>query len=210
MGFSKKIETESGTVGIWELSENAEQLAKKFTFAKQEKSDFDKLRIEKRKKEFLAVRLLIEKLLGSKTELIYSKDGTPQLKDKSLQISISHSAELAAVILSKKQAGIDAENIFRNTEKVAKRFLSDSEYKSSAQNNNPELSRIIYWSAKEAIFKCTSVQEIQFNKQIIIHPFKVENSGQISGRLETVTKTEFFNLSYFFYGNNVIVYCVEG
>lgn len=209
MAFAKKTETDFGTIGIWELSETVAQLQNKFYFTPSEKTEFEKLKIEKRQKEFLAVRMLIEKLIGEKTELLYSNTGQPQLKNKDLSISISHSAEYAAVFISDKKAGIDIENIFRDTQKVARRFLTGPEMKMTETSRNPELARIICWSAKEAIYKCTMENSVEFNRQIKIHPFTVENNGQLSGQLETNRKLELYDLWYFFYGNNVVVYCVE-
>lgn len=209
MAFAKQIKTETGIIGIWELSESAEQLITKFRFLRIEKEEFNKLNIEKRKIEYLAIRLLLEKMLGRKEQLNYGKKGNPLIKDSILHISISHSAELAVVFISEKSAGIDAENIFRNTYRVARRYLSDPEYQTAMSSKHPALSRIMYWSAKEAIFKCTPEQEISFTEQIKIFPFNIKNEGEISGRLETKEKRRNFDCRYLFYGNNVIVYCVE-
>ncbi|HKJ77960.1 MAG TPA: 4'-phosphopantetheinyl transferase superfamily protein [Prolixibacteraceae bacterium] len=210
MAFVKEIKTETGSIGIWEISENVEQLQKRFNYTTAEKEEFVKLKNEKRRKEYLAVRCLLNQMRGNKEELLYFESGKPHLKNRDISLSVSHSAELVTVFISKKNAGIDTENIFRNTQKVAPRFLSDSEIQTIAKSKSPDLSRIIYWSAKEAIFKCTFRKEIQFNSQIKIHPFQVENHGHFSGQLETGHKLDFFDLEYFFYGNNVVVYCVEG
>ncbi len=209
MPFAKKTKTETGITGIWELTESAEQLRKNFNFTSNEKAEFIQIKNEKRKKEYLAVRLLIEALINKKPVLHYGKAGNPYLINHPFNISISHSAELATVFLSEKKAGIDTENIFRNTEKIASRFLSGSEYKTVKQNSNPQLTGIMYWSAKEAIFKCASVQDVNFKSQIRIYSFPIQNMGQFKGTLHTSRKIINYNLYYFFYGNNVIVYCVE-
>ena len=209
MPFAKKSETENGIAGIWELTDSVEQLRKNFNFTRNEKTEFGQLKNEKRKKEYLAVRLLTEKLLDKKPDIHYRKAGNPYLKNHTLNISISHSAELITVFLSEKIAGIDAENIFRNTEKITRRFLSDSEFKTTTQSNNRQLAFVMYWSAKEAIFKCASVQNVNFKNQIRVFPFSIKNEGQLRGSLKTEKDFRNFDLWYFFYGNNVIVYCVE-
>ena len=209
MAFAKQLNTAIGIVGIWELSESSDQLRNKFSFSRTEKEEFSQLKIEKRKVEYLSVRLLLEKIVGRKAELNYSKTGKPYIKDSNLHVSISHSAELAVVFLSEKNAGIDAENIFRNTQKAGKRYLSEPEYQTAMSSKHAALARIMYWSAKEAIFKCTPEQEISFANQIKIFPFNIQNEGELSGRLETAEKFRKFHCRYLFYGNNVIVYCVE-
>ncbi len=209
MGFAKKIEHELGITGIWKLEEKNEDLIAVFNFSKSEKLQFNELKSEKRKKEFLAVRLLLEKLNGKKTELFYGINRNPYLENNKLNISISHSAELVTIFLSEKKCGIDTENINRNTEKIASRFLTANEMHETGSHKNPALARIIYWSAKEAIYKCALEKEIRFNSQIAVEPFNIENEGKFRGALNTLSKSATFDLRYLFFGNNIVVYCVE-
>lgn len=209
MPFIKKIKNSSGTIGIWELSETSSEILSRFHFSNTEKATFEKIKNEKRKKEFLAVRILLKKILNNKTEIGYGNNGKPKLINSRLNISISHSANLAVVLLSEKTAGIDVENIQRNIASVARRFLSEKEMKQILQEQNLQGAQILYWSAKEAIFKCSGTQDIRFNTQIIIHPFKIEKEGHFSGTLSKNENTKHYTLKYFFLQNNVIVYCVE-
>lgn len=209
MAFVKQIKNRQGILGIWELTEPSDVLAVKFNFSKDEKIRFGTLKLEKRKKEFLAVRLLIEILLGRKTEIYYGKNGNPHIKNSKFNISISHSAELVVVFLSEKKCGIDTENINRNTASVATKYLAPNEMEAIQKCKDQELARIVYWGAKEAIYKCALEMEVQFNTQIITESFTVGSRGSFSARLFKQNKSRLFNLWYFFSGNNVIVYCVE-
>ena len=206
MPFLKKIKTEVGLLGIWKLSDTSEKLEKKISFNPTEQQEYAKIRLEKRKKEYLAARLLLKKLLGYKPEIMYTETGKPVLNNSSLHISISHSAQLLTVILSEKKIGIDVENTKRNIDKVAKRFLHKDEFNHISTLTSSQETKTIYWSAKEAIFKCSDTQSIEFNEHIYIHPFETETEGSLSGTLNNLTQ---FRLWYFFYKNNVIVYCVE-
>ena len=116
MAIVKIIETNAGKLGIWKLSESSETLTGLYPFSKSEKSEFNLIKSEKRKKEFLAVRILLVKMLHSKTRILYNSNGKPYLKSSILNISISHSPELVTILLSEKNAGIDVENINRKTE----------------------------------------------------------------------------------------------
>lgn len=207
MPFSKKIETPEGVIGIWELAENSSELRAGFQFSNSEKATFENLKIEKRKKEFLAVRLLLKKILGQKAEIIYDETGKPKIKNSRLNISISHSAQLAVVFLSQKNIGIDAENIRRNIHPVVNRFLSEKEKEQTNNEPDTQTAQIIYWCAKEAIFKCCREKDIQFNTEILIQPVKTPLS--LHGKLVKNNRTGYFNLMYFFHQNNVVVYCVE-
>ena len=210
MAFVKKIEIEQGTIGIWQLNESSEDMTKNFNFSNDEAIQFDKLKLEKRKREFLAVRFLLKILLKNKTELSYGENGNPHLKNSTLNISISHSAELAVIFLSNVNCGIDTENITRNTLKIATRYLNHEELETTQKNNEPALARIIYWGAKEAIYKCALEKEIEFNNHIYLEYFAVNDTGSFGGKLQYGNNNlRFFNLWYTFFGNNVIVYCVE-
>lgn len=206
MPFTEKIKTESGLLGIWKICESSSDLAANFQFSESEKEEFDRFKIDRRKIEFLAVRLLLQELLNKKVEIQYHKTGKPKLKTSKLNISISHSSKFVVILLSNKKIGIDVEDTERNIEKIATRFLHNSELKNIQNTNNQQVAKIICWGAKEAIFKCTEKQNIEFKEQILIDPFELKNKGKFTA---TLNKTIHYNLWYIKIENNVIVYCVE-
>lgn len=209
MPFLKKIATSAGLIGIWKLTEDSFKLSTKIDLFEEDRIRFESFKIEKRRKEFLATRILLNILTEQKSQICYANSGRPMLEKSSKKISISHSADLAVVLLSEKEAGIDVENTDRKIERITKRFLSNAEIQQIEKSDTPQVLRIIYWSAKEAIFKCTNEEKIQFNKQIEILPFELKKEGHFQGKLKTTSKTFEFTLGYFFVENNVIVYCVE-
>lgn len=209
MPVVKKIETNFGLLGIWQLSESSEELLRDFDFCPAEKAEFKKRTSENRKKEYLASRLLLKKLLGEKTHIHYSKSGRPEINIKNRHISISHSSDFLGILISDKAVGLDIENTNRKIERIEKRFLCKEEQDFLKQTENPAIEKILYWSAKEAIFKCTNETGIQFNKQIIIKPFRLKNAGKCYGTLCTSTSTILYRLEYFFLKKNVVIYCAE-
>jgi phosphopantetheinyl transferase len=207
MPFSKKIETAEGVIGIWELTGNSSELESIFQFSDAEKATYKKFKIEKRKKEFLAVRLLLNEILGKKTEIIYDESGQPKIANNNYKISISHSAQLAVIFLSEKNIGIDAENIHRHIHPLVHRFLSEKEKEQTSNTPDTQTAQVIYWCAKEAMFKCSREKNIQFNTEILIQP--ATTPGELSGQVLKNNRTEQFKLGYFFHQNNVVVFCVE-
>lgn len=206
MALSEKIITEAGLLGIWEISESSDDLFSIFKFSETEKNEFSKIKAERRKTEYLAVRLLLQELLNKKQEIQYQQSGKPELKSIKKNISISHSSNFIVILLSDKKIGIDVEVAQRDIEKVATRFLHKNELKQIHNESNQQLAKILYWSAKEAIFKCTDEQHIEFRDHIFIDPFTIEKEGKFTG---TLNKKVRYNLCYLLYQNNVIVYCVE-
>ncbi len=209
MPFVKKIEVENGLIGIWEITETADSLISDFHFSKDEETDFQKFKGEKRQKEYLITRLLLQHLLGEKTEIAYQESGRPQLKNSAKQISISHSAEFVAIFISNELAGIDVENMNRNIDRVTKRFLHPDELAWIEKSDHHQISKMLCWCAKEAIFKCSCENGVQFDKQIFIPPFDIGKTDFFNGRLITENGVENYKLWYFYFGNNLIVYCVE-
>ena len=80
-------------LGIWKSDETTEQL-----LASLEHKDWyrEKLAVfsEKRKHEWLSVRVLLKALCGEEKEIAYYSSGRPYLKDGSRYISISHTCLL--------------------------------------------------------------------------------------------------------------------
>jgi phosphopantetheinyl transferase len=209
MPFEKKINVPGGIIGIRSLIESSEILLAQHKLSETDQQRFDKLKIERRKKEFLTTRILLKNILGENQIIEYHSSGKPKLKDSKKNISISHSADFAAIYISNKKIGIDIEQTSRNIDKVATRFLHPKEKEFISDLKDQQKAKILFWSAKEAIFKCSDFQGIQFSEQIIIEPFNMELKGTFNGSLLLVEKNVKFKLHYLFLENNVMVYCVE-
>ncbi len=209
MAFLKNIETGFGVVGIWEITETLAELEIFYDLQKNDSQELSRISAERRKKEFLIVRILLKQMLGFAPEIVYENSGKPKLANSTLNISISHSSDLVVVFLSEKNIGIDVERLDRNIDKVAPRFLHSSEMDFVEKNKNQQQLKIILWSAKEAIFKSCREQGIQFNSEIIIQPFSDAEDSMFSGKHINKTSTNNFKLWFFICKNNVVVYCVE-
>ena len=209
MPLVKKIKAEAGILEIWELIETIYELERIFNFSEKEREEYQQIKNERRKAEYLSIRIMTQQILGKKVEIAYLPSRKPVLKNDTSFISVSHSKNLVAVLITKKHhVGIDTELIDRNIDRVAKRFLSAEEVNHIRQFKNQQIGKILYWCAKESIFKCTPHDGIQFNSQILIIPFRHENKGSFFGMLKTDSGHENFKLWYFPFKNNMVVYCV--
>lgn len=207
--ISELPEDQKGMLGIWELSEPCSALLREFCFSDNEQLEFNNIKNDKRKCEFLAVRLLLQKMMQKKKELHYTGSGKPILEEN-IHISISHSSELAVVLLTEKPAGVDVESIHRKTDKIAARYLSDSELQHIEKTQDPAFTRILYWCAKEALFKCTPEKGIDFKNQLLIKPFlPASGSGNFDGHHLINNQLINFVFHYSIMNNNAIVYCFE-
>jgi 4'-phosphopantetheinyl transferase len=102
MPFEKKTTIPAGIIGIWKLNDSLEDLIGQCQLSDSEQQRFNKLIAERRKKEFLATRILLENLRGKNQQITYNDSGKPFLKGTSINISISHSADFATIFISEK------------------------------------------------------------------------------------------------------------
>jgi phosphopantetheinyl transferase len=173
-------------MGVWKVTESAGELLSLLT---QTKATFlfpDKIHTERRKTEWLAVRVLLKELLGEATAIAYHTNGAPYLPDKDLCISISHTKGYVAVLLSDTPpAGIDIEYRASRILNVRSRFLSPEE-DSHIDPAREADHLLIHWCAKETLFKMMGQSDVDFANQMHIHPFPCNKSGNL---LITETRT---------------------
>ena len=152
MPLIEKIYPEDGIIGLYKMTEEPEELEKRYAEIFQEEPLVGNFQHGRRKTEWLAVRLLIAGLIGPDFQISYTESGKPQFIHPEYKfISISHSAMYAAVYLHKnKRNGIDVESLDRKFSTIEKKYLSENELEQAKEN--PVL-RAVFWSTKEAIFK---------------------------------------------------------
>lgn len=151
---------------------------------------------------------LIDFLLKKTIQIDYDNNGKPFLKGDSRHISISHSFGKLAIIVNEHQTtGIDIEIIRDKVLSVKHKFLSLSELEDAGEDIEKLL---IYWSAKETLYKIYGVKQINFIKHLSVKPFTKSLSGNLVGSVQfSNTNIELFELNYHFIQNYVIVYCVK-
>jgi 4'-phosphopantetheinyl transferase len=209
MPFHKEIRIPTGIIGIWRISEPENILYNLVVLDGSEELEYNETKNERRKKEFLAVRLLLAKLLGRPVHPVYRDDGRPFIPDSFLNISIAHSVDFAVVILSAHNVGIDVEALDRPVRKIAPKFMSEQELDYVSGLPEPETGMLITWCAKEAVFKCTHKNGIDFRTQISISPFIPITGHEFSARLTAGNITEDFTLQYLKIDDNALVWCIE-
>lgn len=209
MPFFKQIENEYGILNIWKLTEKPNELLNLLKLLPNDEKRFAAIKPEKRKTEFLATRILLERLFNDRPEIAYTDLGKPFLNNRKENISISHSADFAAIFCSEKKIGVDVEQENRNVEKIYSRFLHQEESTFLHTIPNQQRGKIVYWSAKEAIFKCSDKHGILFNTHIRIDPFDHEKEETFTAKVIIGDKITVYRLHTLFFENNVLVYCVE-
>ncbi len=176
---------EEGLLGLWEITETTEFLIELLNPKPEELERFLLLKNEQRKKEWLAVRLLLQQMTGENSKISYDSEGKPLLVNFAGHISITHSSNYAAIYFhSEYQPGIDIELITRNVVRVARRFLSEKELADCMIANQPSNKEIMLrWCAKEAVFKMIPFSNIDFSSQILCN---ASSFSSVEGNLKAI------------------------
>ena len=159
--------------GIWEIKEEEDWFFNQWQLSPEENHHFNKLKGRKRL-EYVSARHLVHLLTGldHRNPIHTDLTGKPIfLWDQTLHLSISHSHQYAAAILSKtSKVGIDIQLIVPQMQKVAKRVFSSTELSFASSENELEMLHIL-WGIKEAVYKAFGLGGIDFKNQISVQSF---------------------------------------
>ncbi len=177
-------------LAIWKMSETVEELLKSgIAIPKNIKSN-------KRHKEWICIRLLLQQV-APKTNIRYNKHGAPTLSD-GRAISISHSNDYCAFLISNHIAALDLEIVNTKADRLKEKFIKKEEEKLIT---NTESSTLL-WCAKECLFKIHQKGNLIFKEDLIIK--KIENNF-----IYASLKNTYYNLHFEKFENYFIVYYFE-
>lgn len=168
---------------VWEIEEPPEFFEEKLIFNNWEKDYLRNIRHPVRRRSWLASRYLIKLLLKTDAyvELLFDVNGKPFLGNRQQQVTISHTQQFAAAMIAVDyEIGIDVEAMQRPVEQVSHKFLSaDEKLGLPATPSNDDL--LLYWGAKEVMYKIHGRKRLDFRQNMLVHPFSRATSGTMSG-----------------------------
>jgi 4'-phosphopantetheinyl transferase len=190
-------------LAIWEITESYDELYSRIHFFEGEKESLKNYKSDFRQLEWLSVRR------GVPTRIVYNEFRKPFLFNSDQHISISHSRNMTAVLLSNtRKLGLDLEYMAQNVERVAHKFLNKDEYIVDNKEKR-NFHMYIHWCAKEALYKLCDKQDINFRKNLTIEPFEPDDCGEIMGWVDNKFWHDKFLLRYFTIKGYIVVYCCK-
>tara|TARA_B100001057_G_scaffold480917_1_gene554331 strand:+ start:1652 stop:2269 length:618 start_codon:yes stop_codon:yes gene_type:complete len=173
---------------------------------KHDKNILDLKKNNLSKEQFLAIRKLIE-LEDLDYIIKYNKFGKPSI-NSNLNISISHSNQIAAIVFSNnRRIGLDVQLIESKILNIQDKFLNISEKTKIRNNLTVDLLTMI-WSSKESIFKAISKKGVDLSKNIIIDQV-VEKAKNGKGYYINGNQKIRFHLEFFYLKEYIICYASE-
>lgn len=145
---------EETRIGIWEISETSDTLCALLAESGMEVvGNLAVPFLEKRRKEWLAERILLRHTFGLPGDIGHEADGRPFLTAATARLSISHTGPFVALAVAPSQpVGIDIEQYGPRAFRLRDKFLSPGEWGYAAPSQ-AETWAVTAWSAKEAAFK---------------------------------------------------------
>lgn len=210
MGIFLKTEIQPDCLlGVWEITEDYDTLYSQVRLGRGEKARLNSFRNTNRKLEWLSVRALIRSMKGNDARITYNKENKPFLNGGKYKISISHSRDLTAILVSPdKRVGIDLEYMSGKISKVGHKFINDREVITEDQDKK-KFHLYLHWCAKEALYKICDKQDVAFKDGITILPFEPEDNGFIRGHVVNSAGEELFDLEYLHHENYALVWCCK-
>ena len=208
--LSNRIVEKDCRIGLWEINEDYQTLFDTVHLIDDDIRRLNTFKNERRKIESLSVRALLQQMTRPNARIVYHDNSRkPYLDDGSYNISVTHSHQYTAILLNKeREVGIDIEYMSHDIERIAHKFLSDKEIITDNQAKRKE-HIYIHWCAKEALYKICNKEEIIFQENLIIKPFKLDTQGELIGIVNINSRYEEYSMYYMLENNYVLVYCFK-
>ena len=160
MPFFQQLYIADTHVYTWQLTETVAQLSSGLTLSQREQERLTTLHSEKKQREFLAIRHLLQQAQLPTIVLYYTSEGKPQLEGQFVMIA-----------LSPHPIGIDIERCTPRILRLAPRFTPWQ-----APSDMDELTQIQaytqLWTIKEALYKVTDLPSVRFYEDLQVPHFE--------------------------------------
>lgn len=205
----RKVMDDHSVYAIWRITETTDDLRAMIVLREEEEELFNSFVAESRKKQWLAYRILVRHLLAPEDYPVrYDDCGKPYLAGSEYHISVTHTDDMAAVILSRnRQVGIDSEKIKPRVEKVWHKFLNDEEMEAIGQERRLELMTLA-WCAKEALYKIYGERSLDFRENMVLS-IPDQAGKPFKGEIRVREKIHKYHLFSEMVGEYILVYLLD-
>ena len=158
------------------------------------------------KEQFLATRKILA-LENSDYIITYDPDGKPSLNSE-FNISISHSHEIAALVLSNnRKIGLDVQLKESKILNIQNKFLNKFEKLNIEDDPSIDILTML-WTSKESIYKAIGLKGISFSKNIKIDKV-IEKDKTGKGYYINGTEKVKFDLKFYYLDEYIMCYASQ-
>lgn len=183
---------ETSRYAVWKITESQDELLSLLPGdAEAWRTQLNSFKSDSRKLEWLAIRVLFYTLWGRVVPIHYHANGKPYLFDSEGYISISHTKGYVALVHSfEHQVGIDMERVNERVCRLAHKFVSEEEFQ-FVDSSNPMLSFLLFWTAKEVMFKCMNTEGVDFRTHLHVDLSAISKGFFTGHETRTANKLSF-------------------
>ena len=155
------------------------------------------------KEQFLATRKILSNE-NSDYIITYDLDGKPILNSE-FNISISHSYEIAALVISNNlKFGMDVQFKESKILNIKNKFLNEFEKLNIGRDPSIDILTMI-WASKESIYKAIGLKGISFSENIKIDKVTVKDKIGKGYYINGIEKVK-FDLKFFYLDEYIVCY----
>jgi phosphopantetheinyl transferase len=207
MPIYKRITVDEDTTAlIWKIEESLKSLEEGVELTDYCRERYDGMKSQIHKKGFMSIRHLLKEFGYSDFDLDYDIKGKPHLKDGH-KISITHSFEFTAVIVSNKKVGIDIEKQRDKIKLIAPKFTPIEEYEALGDTEDLVRKLTIVWGAKESLYKLYGKKGLLFLHDIFVNDFEI-SAKKTTAKVTSNNQITFYNLNFLEFENFTCVYAI--
>lgn len=181
-------------VFIWKIEESFEALSNGIQLTDNCARRVNNMKSELHRRGFMSIRHLLAIEGYTDHDLYYDENGKPHLRDDK-HISITHSFNFSAIIISDIEVGIDIEKQRNKILKIAHKFTPIEEYRTIANEDALMRKLTIVWCAKESLYKSFAEKGVSFLEHIYVEEFMLDD-GKTTATVTYGEKEEKFNVDY--------------
>ena len=188
---------------VWHINESFDTLSANINLTENSLIRLQNMKSEMHQCGFLSIRKLLEIADYSDFDLYYDESGKPHLSDEKY-VSISHSHEFSAIIISNEKVGIDIEINKEKVLRIAPKFMNVA-HLDHLPNGDKIKKATIIWGIKEVVFKIKNEKGISFPDHIFENEFNLFDK-KTKAELRLYNKVENFDIHFVPIENYSLVY----
>ncbi len=166
-------------VKIWKITESYEDLLENCIINENSAQRVNGMKSELHRRGFLSIRYLLSEFGYTDYDLFYDDNGKPHLRDGKY-ISITHSFNFSAVVVSENPIGIDIEKQREKIGRIAHKFMDYEFDYLNIEDENYVRNFTIVWCVKESLYKLFATPGLSFMEHTMVKPFAIPDESTVA------------------------------
>jgi len=194
------------TVYVWKIEESFEDLSIDTQLTERSQNRLLSMKSEMHRRGFLSVRHLLKVAGYTDLDLYYNGNGKPHLTDGK-QISITHSFNFSAIIISNGEVGIDIEKNREKIKIIQDKFVNFE--RGFIHKDDDYIQQLtVVWGAKESLYKIYPLGGLTFKNDIDINSFQIADK-KTTGYIKVDGWDKNYNIEFHQIDGFTLVYALD-